>query len=325
MRVVFNLSTNTSYDRPADMQRSISGLLKMAQNSGDVLQFLSVTEKPTSGFSPQQVSEEKLKAELILADAGWRPLIDRSEEHGYFRGQIEFLLDFCGALGKWENTDGVNWEATDHSFLQEKFENYLGKAEAMFKAHGLLNLGQFRWERALLSIGDYFLPSGRGGNVSFLTNPSTEQASWKRLLRGGDEREKEARGFLQQLLDRIVGNDSLRTQLDQIIAEAKRAKELESWRREFIRTPKAFEYCERRAIRRVGNIVYLLKRTQMNGAHAELFTYCLFHNDLLPIASDVGFHPLELSKQYYSVNGTEIEPGIQFTWVSRQSFIDFRY
>ena len=238
MRVVFNLSTNTSYDRPADMQRSISGLLKMAQNSGDVLQFLAVTEKPTSGFSPQQVSEEKLKAELILADAGWRPLIDRSEEHGYFRGQIEFLLDFCGALGKWENTDGVNWEATDHSFLQEKFENYLGKAEAMFKAHGLLNLGQFRWERALLSIGDYFLPSGRGGNVSFLTNSSTEQASWKRLLRGGDGREKEARGLLQQLLDRIVGNDSLRTQLDQIIAEAKRAKELESWRREFVRTPK---------------------------------------------------------------------------------------
>ena len=211
------------------------------------------------------------------------------------------LSSFSIFVERWEsgeNTDGVNWEATDHSFLQEKFENYLGKAEAMFKAHGLLNLGQFRWERALLSIGDYFLPSGRGGNVSFLTNSSTEQASWKRLLRGGDGREKEARGLLQQLLDRIVGNDSLRTQLDQIIAEAKRAKELESWRREFVRTPKAFAYCERRAIRRVGNIVYLLKKTQMNGAHAELFTYCLFHNDLLPMASDVSFHPLELSRSH---------------------------
>ena len=52
----------------------------------------------------------------------------------------------------------------------------------------------------------------------------------------------------------------------------------------------------------------------MNGAHAELFTYCLFHNDLLPIASDVGFHPLELSEQYYSVNVTDTEPSIQFTW-----------
>ena len=182
----------------------------------------------------------------------------------------------------------------------------------MFRSHSLVDLGQYRWERALLSIGDYFLPSGRGGNVSFLTNSSTEQASWKRLLRGGDE--KNARGLLQQLLDRIVSNGQLRTQLDQIIAEAERTEELESWRREFIRTPKAFEYCEGRAIRRVGNIVYLLKKTQMNGAHAELFTYCLFHNVLLPIASDVGFHPLELSKQYCSVNVTDIEPGIQFTW-----------
>ena len=121
---------------------------------------------------------------------------------------------------------------------------------------------------------------------------------------------------MQQLLDRIVGDDTrYDTQLDQIIAEAERAEERGDHGGENSSdTPKAFEYCEGRAIRRVGNIVYLLKRTQMNGAHAELFTYCLFHNDLLPIASDVGFHPLELSKQYYSVNGTEIEPGIQFTW-----------
>ena len=36
---------------------------------------------------------EKLKAELILQHDGWRPLIDRAESHGYFRGQIDFLLD----------------------------------------------------------------------------------------------------------------------------------------------------------------------------------------------------------------------------------------
>ena len=61
----------------------------------------------------------------------------------------------------------------------------------------------------------------------------------------------------------------------------------------------------------------------MNGAHAELFTYCLFHNDLLPIASDVGFHPLELSEQYYSVNVIDTEPRIQFTWSRDEHSLTF--
>ena len=313
MRVVHNLSINTTYNREYDLQRSVSALLKMVPDSGNILRFLVDTEKPIAGFSEQQISEEKLKAKLILAHAGWRPLIDRAEAHGYFKGQIEFLLDFCGALGKYEDTDIAKWEDRDHSSLQAMFEGYLCKVEVMFSSYGLIDLGQYRWERALLSIGDYFLPSGRGGNVSFLTDSSTEQASWKRLLRGGDEREKKARGLLQQLLDRIVGDDPLRTQLDQIIAETKRAEGLESWRQEFIQTPKAFEYCERRAIRWVDNIVYLLKKTQMNGAHAELFTYCLFHNKLRRMASNDAFDPLEL-EDYRWVYTTDLKPSIRFNW-----------
>lgn len=312
MRVVFNLSVNTTYDRPADMQRSISALLKLAPNSVNILQFLAASDTPTAGFSPQQVSEEKFKAELILADVGWRRLIDQAEGHGYFKGQIEFLLDFCGVLEKRDGQGGVNWKDSEHSLLQEQFEKYLRKVGLMFTDRGLTHQGQYRWERALLSIGDYFLPSGRQ-NVSFLANPSTEQASWKRLLRGGTgSKALEARGLLRNLLDRLITNDSLGTQLDKIIDEV---QGLEPWRQAFIETPKAFEYCEKRAVRRNSEKkIYLLKKTQLNGAHAELFTYCLFHNKLLPIASSGdGFHPLEL-REYVSVNGTDTEPGILFMW-----------
>ena len=76
----------------------------------------------------------------------------------------------------------------------------------MFTAHGLVNITQFRFERALLSIGDYFLPSGRR-NISFLSNPPTEQASWKRLLRGTGPKVPEARSLFQKLLDRIRPRD----------------------------------------------------------------------------------------------------------------------
>ena len=320
MRVVFNLSTNTSYDRPADMQRSISALLSMAPNSGDVLQFLAATENPTGGFNPQQVSEEKLKAELILADAAWRFLIDRAESHGYFRGQIEFLLDYCGVLEKRAKADGADWEAIAHSSSQGEFERYLEKAESMFTAHGLTNVGQYRWERALLCIGDYLLPRGRQ-NISYLGNPSTEQASWKRLLRGTTPNVLQARRLLQQLLDRITADDSVVSQLDQIIDGGTGS---DPWRKAFIETPKAFEYCEKRAIRRTSeNEIYLLKKTQLNGAHAELFTYCLFHNVLLPMASDLGFAPLELSEEYSSVNGIDVEPGFQFTWSRDEESLTF--
>ena len=320
MRIVFNLAVNTAYDRPADLQRSVSGLLSMAPHSGDILRFFAATDRPTAGFSPQQVSEEKLKAELILADPDWRPLIDRAEGHGYLRGQIEFLLHFCGALDKWKAADDVNWGHTAHTSLQERFETYLGKAEVMFTARGIADLGRYRWERALLSIGDYLLPSG-GQNVSFLVNSATEQASWKRLLRGTGPKVAEARILLQQLLDRFTANDTLSAQLDEIIDGA---TGLEPWRQAFVQTPKAIAYCKRRSIRWYSEgTVYLLRKTQMNGAHAELITYCLFHNQLLPMAADAGFDPLTLDDEYYSSTESGVEPGIRFHWSRNEHSLIF--
>ena len=97
MRIILNLSINTDYNRPSDLQRSIRGLDEMLEISGDILMHFVQAEKPASGFSAQQIAEEKLKAELILANNDWGVLIDRAEGHDYFRGQIEFLLDFSGA------------------------------------------------------------------------------------------------------------------------------------------------------------------------------------------------------------------------------------
>jgi hypothetical protein len=305
MRFVFNLSVNTSYERPADMQRSIAAILKLVTNSGDILNYFATTEKPTSGFSLQQISEEKLKAELIQADGRWRTLIDRAEGHGYFRGQIEFLLEFCGAVEKWRSSGSVNWGADEHAALQSQLENYLKKAETVFNARGLVTFKEFRWERALLSIGDYTLPSGR--NYSFLVNSSTDQASWKRLLRGTGPEVPEARKFLHQLFNRLTEEDYLEKQLDEIIAGA---TGLEPWRQAFIDTPEALEYCGQLAIRwNSADEVYLLKKSQMNGAHAELFTYGLFHNSLEQLAKNGDLAPFKL-RPYQAVSGADHKPHI---------------
>ena len=323
MRMVFNLSNNTVYDRPVDMQRSISALIKMSPHSGNVLQFFANTERPTIGFSQQQIGEEKLKAELIIADSNWRPLIDRAEGHGYFKGQIEFLLDFCGALKKSEALNCGKWDKEFHSHLQDKFGNYLEKADAMFTPYGLVNLSDCRWERALLSIGDYLLPSGRQ-NLSFLSNSATEPASWKRLLRGQgpspNPRFSAARKLLKQLLERLTISEPVSDQLDKIIESASAMPE---WRRAFIETPEAIEYCWRSEIRLWdNNHIYLLRKTQMNGAHAELYTYCLYLNKLRQMDEDPGLSPLEL-EPYWSSNIINVEPGIRLSWSNDHEIVCF--
>ena len=122
-------------------------------------------------------------------------------------------------------------------------------------------------------------------------------------------------------MDRLNAEDSLSAQLDKIICEA---TGLEPWRQAFIDTPEAIEYCQKRAIRRNSERkIYLLKKTQLNGAHAELFTYCLFQNKLLPMASsDNDFHPLKLS-DYQVSYVTDDEPGIRFTWCREKHILNF--
>jgi hypothetical protein len=185
MRVVRNLATNTEIERPEEYRRSLEGLNKLLPYSGEILERLSDTDIGLTGFSPQQLREESLKARLILADTGWRDGIARAEEHGYFAGQIEFLMDFCGVLGQTEKTP-AKWDKTTHAILQTSFDVYLKKAQTTFNSSGLAPTkpvsGPHLWKRALLAVGDYLLSSG--SNHSFLTNPQRNWDSWKRFLRG---------------------------------------------------------------------------------------------------------------------------------------------
>jgi len=310
MRVIFNLSENTSYDRTDDLQRSMAGLKTLLPGSGEVLKYFACAEKPTAGFSQQQVLEEKLKAELILGHSGWRQLIDRAESHGYLRGQIEFLLDFCGAVSMGSEKVMADRDDALHLASQGRFEDYLKMAELMFGPQGLKDVGEHLWQRALLSIGDYLLPSGRQ-NISFLVNSSKEQASWKRLLRGTGPKVPEARKLLQQLWDHLIPDVTLSKQLDEIINSA---AGLPPWRGVFVQTPKAISYCERKAIRwNSATDVYLLRTTTMKGFHAELFTLCLYHNSVVRMSQDGRLRPLDVL-DYYSATGTDLEPGMRLTF-----------
>lgn len=94
--------------------------------------------------------------------------------------------------------------------------------------------------------------------------------------------------------------------MDQLIEDA---KDLEPWREELVKTPAAFEYCQRNSATRFTSefSVYLLKTTQMNGTHAELLTFCVHENQFKPLDAQGGLAPLSL--EYISVKGKEFAPG----------------
>lgn len=305
MRVIQNLAVNTGYNRPADFQRSVRGLAGLLEHSGDILTHLAQAEKPATGFSEPQIAEEKLKAQLILGHDGWRAHIDRAEGHGYFRGQIGFLLDFAGVADKSSESDPDHWDTAKHVYYQGGLTGGIELAEAMFTADGLNDSDAHHWQRALLCLGDYLLPDGR--NRSFLVNAITEEASWKRLLSGSGYATA-ARNVLKSLFCKLSPEKPIAEQLDAIIEGAER---LEPWRDAIVHCPSVFDYCQRGSIRvDDSGTIYLLKRSQMNGAHAELFTFCLYHK-LKVEAVKGGLNPLKLMAYYY-VNETSIEPGIRF-------------
>ena len=223
------------------------------------------------------------------------------------------MLDFSGVVETANFSSVEGWDEATHVKLQEQFNDCLQKAEEMFSSKGLKDLPDFRWERALLCIGDYLLLRGR--NHSFLVNSQADQASWKRLLRGA-----EARKILRELWNRLNGTENLSAQLDAIIVGA---NNLEPWRAAFVQTPAAIKYCCQRLIRREYNgELYLLQTTQMNGTHAELFTYCLYNNILLKLCSSGPLKHTQLLA-YYEHYNTEFEPGIMINFPYANSWLRF--
>ena len=318
MRVVRNLAVNSDIERPEEYGRCLTGLLKLLPDSNQILKHLSATDIGQIGFSPQQVREEALKAKLILADFAWRGRIDNAEGHGYFSGQIEFLLDFCGVFTAAERMPVTEWEVAEHEQLQTAFDRYHKKAQITFTSSGLAPekpTALYLWKRALLTLGNYLVPIGR--NYSFLTDPPSNRDSWKRFLRGDRDGKRE---HLKALWDRIDANAEIEPQLNQIMMSA---SGLEPWRAAIVKHPETIAYCGQQEIRweNDSDEIYLLNKTQMNGAHAELYSYALYL-EIKKGGTQRNLAPLSL-QSYQSVSMTEIEPHMLLAFESSGRRVSF--
>jgi hypothetical protein len=306
MRVVFNFIVNANIERKERLPIGMSLILSLLPHSGDILEFLPEWEgaDDLTGNLKQQAREEMSKASLMTSHAGWRPLILRAERHGYFRGQIQFLLEFSEVMDAVSDTSPSEWDDELHAHYQKSFEGYLKRSEAMFNGKGLVSTKGLLWERALLAIGDYTIDIG-SQNRSLLVNAPSEQGSWKRLLRAFSAPEKASRKHLRALLSRLADDRPYEEQLSEIRETADAG--IEPWRSAVIASPVAFEYGQRRIIRFSEDNLYLPKKTQMNGAHVELFSYCFYKNRLPVLQSEGALGPITIGG-YEPAIGRDVEP-----------------
>ena len=303
MRVVSNLATNTDYNRPEDLRRSFAGLRDLTPWMDKITHHLAGPDGDVRGFFRDQVAEERIKAHLLGFGEGWPERIDRAEQHAYFRGQVGFLLRFCGVDLDDPDTELARIDSATAQALSAPFERYFYCAAQMFDdiVKDPKETGQL-WERALLATGNFLLPIGP--NYSLLTPAQDVAWSWKRLLRNAAAA-RQAGQVLKNLWDHLGEPTFPKSDLIKIIETESR---IDPWRRAIVATPSVYDFGLYKMLRfsDQGGI-YLLRKSQMNGRHAELFTYCLYE-DL-----KAGAEPLSLMTSYRETISTDDEPGLSFS------------
>jgi hypothetical protein len=300
MRVVRNLTVNTRIDEIQDYIDALKSISALIKHSETILEYLTVKKIEISNYASIQVAEERIKASLLLNDETWRNRIIEMENHEYFNGQIDFLLDFSGINDYYNEHANLEWSADENAKYLKQFEVNSQKAKAIFNANGIRDFEDYIFERALLSIGDYLLD--KGYNYSFGINGRERDISWKRLLRDNNE----SRGYLRELFDAIKP-ESVKADLKRIINKAK----INDWRKHFVEFPELISVCGKsRFIRYNGDEeILLLEKTQTNGLHREYYTYAL-KVKLEKMGNNVSYQPdysIDYDKYIYHINKHKIK------------------
>ena len=313
MRVIFNLShpSNTPTNTQKDFAEGICSIKAMLSEANHILDYLAADGK-VGYFRSWQVEEEKIKACLLLRGGEWRNAIITTEKHGYFTGQIGFILAFAGIGDYYKLHRDCAWSDEEDAGYFMQFINYAAKASAVFAESydNRVNDKDYCFERAVLTKGDY-LPSANGSRWNLLSsqmnkNNLLRDYSWRRSLRLGDKDFVETQRCVKAVLDdsRFDAAAPIDT-LESICGDGSSVM----WRDVLIRNPRMFDYSRQGFIVFYDeNSIMLLKESQMNHYHVELFTYDLWL-ERLEKNQNIRFEKPE-DYGYYSVRSTDEWPGI---------------
>ena len=316
MRVISNLShpENTIIDEAGDLSAALKSVEKLLEHSDHILKYLT-KDPDIDKFSSWQVTEEKIKAHLILRSHRWEELIEKVEKHGYFNGQIGFLLNFSGIFDYYmqDKRHNCNWSDEEDEHYFNTFKDYSDKASGVFMKDyaNRVNDKGYVFERAVFTKGNYLEYSDFWRrnllSTNMVKNNVKRDHSWKRFLRLSEAEDVRAhQSYVKAVFDdpRFDKNNVH----DSLLSICKDSTG--TWRDFFIVEPALFDYCTQGFVHYINDDqIILLSQSQYNHYHAELHTYFLWMSTLVHKAGNYSnFQDI----RYYEVKSSEEGPCIQF-------------
>lgn len=243
IRIIRNLSTlsNSFIDDVEDFQLTLIAFQLWCEevygNAGgkSINQYFAThpkTNEPKGRFVKDQFEEEIIKA-ILIEDINngneWQREIFEIEDHGYFLGQIRFLL---------------HWSKNEDNFDLNKFSQYKDLVKAIFESNGLkselINNESHLFRNCLMAnCKNYFLLK----DDCLVNNTKERDRSWKSYLRNSQKSQN-----IKIVLDKFIGvkNSSFtefcKTEIDNAI------KTIVDWRRCFLIKPEIYNRCEQNQI-----------------------------------------------------------------------------
>ena len=299
MRVMHNLThpDNTTIDSATDFAGALKSIRNILSEDNDIIEYLKDESKKISFFSSWQVTEERIKAHLIAKSKEWKKEIEELEKHGYFNGQIGFILEFSGIWDYYKQHRNCDWDDGEDKKYFENFKNYSEIAKIIFanSYENRINDEDYIFERAVLVKGDYLTEASACRrnllSTSQVKNNIKRDHSWKRLLRiVDDEKWGKRRNLVKQVFDNVIKEkkqhedftkENIVRALGKIIST--RQGKLENWRDYFINCPALFEYSKQGFIRfEDKDKVKIYKESQSNFYQVEMHTYYLWKRYIEP-------------------------------------------
>ena len=304
MRVCRNLINNTVIDEIDNFKRALNGIdgliKKIISSTTNNLNFyqLLYEKDDLKGFSTQQIKEEREKASIIIKDPAWENIFLKYENHKYFQGQIQFLLE----LSKMKDGKEIKMPT---------FKNFAQKCEAIFS--NIKGDNDFLFQRALLSQKeDYIIAVNSNCSFIKMATPSGKQAQdWRNSFLNRENK----LSILKGLLEKIDSNKDIQAELSRIVKEDK--KQITDYRKFFINYPKSIEYCKQGFFRYFDEShIRLLGSSATSHYHAELRSFCLYLELLSQKNSDkINIQPFEKLRYHYVRSISELPCAVVDEWV----------
>jgi len=257
MRISLNIIHNTIFNKLDDFIKILNLLDELSEYLGkNFYQKLANSDLQDT----EQFKEEKQKAKLILSNLNkWEEEFLKAEKHWYLDGKIRFLLNYA-------NNDF------------DKFVEYKDKFIKLWDFIKKNKDNQILLYQTLLTKGDYLPKIGRNYTFcNFETAIRAKSDTWHKVFN-----DKIKSIYLKELLDDFNEND-IQKSLENIKQhwiekyDCNNSDTKTKYLYTLISNSENIKYCNKHQIRFVSyNEVYLLKKTQMNGTHAELYSYHLF-------------------------------------------------